>query len=80
MTDRDALLEDEERRIQRLRRAVDTAHWALREANITHAEAIEIAQVTREVALQLFPDGGELYDRLCAPRLRRAIEERFGRS
>lgn len=76
-SERDDLLRDEERRIRRLRRAVDLALAALRTASISRAEAEEIAAHTRQVALRLFPDKAEVFDLVIAPRLERAIDERF---
>jgi hypothetical protein len=68
----------ENRKVRLLRRAVDTAHAILLQADITVDEALDIVNATKRRALALFPDKEETYDLIYARRLFRAIEERFG--
>jgi len=77
VSDLDRLLADEERLIRALRRVMDIGVFALRWAPLTRDEAEDVAAHVRTVALGLFPDKGEVFDLVCAPRLRRAIDERF---
>jgi len=70
----------ENRKVRLLRRSVDTAHAIILQADITVDEALDIVNATKRRALALFPDKEETYDLIYAPRLFRAIEERFGRT
>ncbi len=70
----------ENRKVRLLRRAVDTAYAIILQADITVDEALDIVNATKRRALALFPDKEETYDLIYAPRLFRAIEERFGQT
>jgi hypothetical protein len=71
------LIRDEEKRIRRLRFLVNLAQGVLMQADMTLAEAFEILRNTREAALSLFPDKGDVYDLIYRPRLMRIVRERF---
>ena len=77
VADLDKHLEEEEQRIRALRRTLDMALALVRQVVATREQAEELAGNVRTVAVQLFPDKGGVFDLVCAPRLRRAIEERF---
>jgi hypothetical protein len=66
---------DEQRRADRLRRAVDVACALLRQGRLTHAEAEGIVAATREQALSLFPGKSDVFDLVLAPRFARILDE-----
>ena len=78
--DEQQALDAENRKVRLLRRAVDTAHALILQADITIDEALDIVNATKRRALSLFPDKEQTYDLIYAPRLFRAMAERFGRS
>jgi hypothetical protein len=71
------LLQDEEKRLRRLRFIVNLAQGVLMQADLTLREAFTIMEDTKKAALALFPDKGDVYDLVYAPRLRRIVRERF---
>ena len=79
-TDDQLALAAENRNVRLLKRAVDTAYALILQADITIDEALDIANATKRRALALFPDKEQTYDLIYAPRLFRAMAERFGRS
>lgn len=70
-------LADEEKRMRRLRLLVDLNQAVLMQANLTLREAFEIMHSTKNAALALFPDKGDVFDLIYAPRFKRIIRERF---
>jgi hypothetical protein len=68
---------EEEKRLRRLRLLVDLNQAVLMQANLTLREAFEIMWSTKDAALALFPDKGDVFDLIYAPRLKRIIRERF---
>lgn len=78
VADREALAV-ENRKVRMLKHSVDAAYALILQADITVDEALDIANATKRRALKLFPDKGETYDLIYAPRLFRAVAERFGR-
>lgn len=68
---------EEEKRLRRLRLLVDLNQAVLMQANLTLREAFEIMWSTKAAALALFPDKGDVFDLIYAPRLKRIIRERF---
>jgi len=71
-------LQDEEKRIRILRFVVDLNLAVLmQQADLTLREAFEIMKNTKQAALNLFPDKGQVYELIYAPRFRRIISERF---
>ena len=70
-------VQDEERRLRRLRLLVNLAQGVLMQADLTLREAFDILAGTRRAALALFPDKGDVYDLVYTPRLKRIIRERF---
>jgi hypothetical protein len=73
---RDDLVE-EEKRMRRLRWIVDLNQAVLMQADLTLREAFDILRGTKNAALALFPDKGDVFDLIYAPRFKRIIRERF---
>jgi len=74
--DQGSLLE-EEKRMRRLRWIVDLNQAVLMQADLTLREAFDIIKGTKQAALALFPDKGEVFDLVYATRFKRIIRERF---
>jgi hypothetical protein len=70
-------LQEEEKRLRRLRLVVDLSQAVLMQADLTLREAFDIMDNTKKAALALFPDKEGVYDLVYAPRLKRIITERF---
>ncbi len=70
-------IREEEKRLRRLRIAVDLTQAVLMQADLTLREAFDIMADARKAALALFPDKGDVYDLIYAPRLKRIVRERF---
>ena len=70
-------LVEEEKRMRRLRWIVDLNQAVLMQADLTLREAFDIIQDTKRAALALFPDKGDVFDLVYAPRFKRIIRERF---
>jgi hypothetical protein len=74
--DKEALIA-EERKIQRLGRAMDLAVVLLWQVDLTLAEAQEVVQHAKQTALQLFPDKEETFDLIYGSRFRRVLVEKY---
>ena len=74
--DQEALVEAE-KQMRRLKWIVDLNQAVLMQADLTLREAFDIIKGTKQAALALFPDKGEVFDLIYAPRLKRIIRERF---
>ena len=59
---------EEQRRADRLRRAVDVACAVLRQGRLTRAEGEAVVALAREQVLALFPGKGDVFDLVLAPR------------
>jgi hypothetical protein len=70
-------LQDEERRMRRLRFIIDLTTAVLMQADLTLREAFGAVEDARRVALALFPGSGDVFDLLYRPRFMRIIRERF---
>jgi len=70
-------IREEEKRLRRLRLVVDLAQAVLMQTDLTLREAFDIMADTKKAALALFPDKGDVYDLIYAPRLKRIVRERF---
>ena len=66
---------EEQRRADRLRRAVDVASAVLRQGRLTRAEGEAVVALTREQVLGLFPGKGDVFDLVLAPRFARILDE-----
>lgn len=74
----DERLRDEEKRLRRLRLVIDLSLAVLmQQADLTLREAFNVVENAKRAALALFPDKGEVFDLIYAPRLKRVIRERF---
>jgi hypothetical protein len=74
--DKQALLE-EERRLRRLRRAMDVAAVLLRQVDLTLDEAQDVVEHAKQTALTLFPDKEETFDLIYGSRFRRILVEKY---
>ncbi len=72
-----AAIAEEQRRLDKLRRTVDVTCAVLRQAVLTRKEAEHLVAAARHDALELFPDKGEVFDLVIAPRFERTLAERW---
>jgi hypothetical protein len=75
-TNKQALLV-EERKLRRLRRAMDLAAVLLWQVDLTLEEAQEVVKHAKHTALQLFPDKEETFDLIYGSRFRRILVEKY---
>ena len=74
----DERLREEEKRLRRLRLVIDLSLAVLmQQADLTLRDAFNIVENAKKAALALFPDKGDVFDLIYAPRLKRVIRERF---
>jgi hypothetical protein len=66
---------EEQRRADRLRRAVDVACALLRQGRLTRVEGEVVVALAREQVLGLFPGKGDVFDLVLAPRFARILDE-----
>jgi hypothetical protein len=74
--DKEALLA-EERKLRRLRRAMDVAAALLWQVDLTLEEAQDVVSHAKRTALQLFPDKEETFDLIYGSRFRRILVEKY---
>jgi len=74
--DKEALLA-EERKLRRLRRAMDVAATLLRQVDLSLEEAQDVVSHAKQTALQLFPDKEETFDLIYGPRFRRILVDKY---
>lgn len=72
-----AELDEESRRARRLRIVVDLTLNVISQGQLPYAEASDLVAATRRVALQLFPEKGETYDLIYAPKFERLMRELY---
>lgn len=77
--EKNGLLEDENRKIRRLKMMVNLGLSLLRQERLSRREAEQIVESIRRSALRMFPGKETTWEIVYAPRFRRAIEERWGR-
>jgi hypothetical protein len=70
-----AEIDEESRRVRRLRIVVNLSLSIIAQGNLPYEEAQEIAAAARRLAEALFPGKGEVYDLLYRPQFRRLINE-----
>ena len=68
-------IDEESRRVRRLRIVVHLALNIIAQGEIPIEEAHELVAATRSVALQLFPGKGDVYDLIYRPKFQRLINE-----
>jgi len=76
----DDSLQEEEKKLRRLRFIVDFALEYLRSQQLNHDEAIRVVEGVRKHALKLFPGKEDAFDIIYAPRFKRVLNEKFQRS
>jgi hypothetical protein len=74
---KETMLEEEEKKMRRLRFVVDLSQAILMQADLTLREAFEIMRDTKKAAVALFPGKEQVFDLVYAPRFKRIISERF---
>ena len=74
--DKEALLA-EERKLRRLRRAMDLTAALLWRVNLSLEEAQDVVNHAKQTALQLFPDKEETFDLIYGSRFRRILAEKY---
>ncbi len=67
----------EERKVRRLRRAMDVAAALLRQVDLTLEEAQDVVGHAKLTALQLFPDKEETFELIYGSRFRRILTEKY---
>ncbi len=70
-----AEIDEESRRVRRLRIVVNLSLSIIAQGDLTYEEAQEIAASARKLAEELFPGKGEVYDLLYRPKFRQLINE-----
>ncbi|MEW6349302.1 MAG: hypothetical protein AB1646_09580 [Thermodesulfobacteriota bacterium] len=78
MSDLQEALEDENKRIRRLRLCIDFAQQCLMTQPMSLIEAEALIAGVRSVALTLFPGKEAVFDLIYLPRLQRALRESRG--
>ncbi|HVO91724.1 MAG TPA: hypothetical protein VMT22_02735 [Terriglobales bacterium] len=76
IVDKDALLA-EERKLRRLRRAMDLTATLLWRIELTLDEARDVVAHAKKTALKLFPDKEETFDLIYGARFRRILSEKY---
>jgi hypothetical protein len=71
-------LEEEDRRVRRVRLLVDLTAAVIRSRPLCRAEAEQAVEQLRNRVLEIFPDKGAVFDLVYRGRFRRLIESRFG--
>ena len=73
-------VQEEEKKLRRLRFIVDFAIEYLKSQQLNHDEAIRVVEGVRKHALKLFPGKEDAFDIIYAPRFKRVLDEKFQRS
>ncbi len=68
-------IEEESRRVRRLRIVVQLALDVISQGGLSAEEAAELVMATRRVALQLFPGKEETFDLIYRPKFQRLMQE-----
>ncbi len=70
-------IEEESRRVRRLRIVVQLALDILSQGNLSVEEAAGLVMATRRIALQLFPGKEEAFDLIYRPKFQRLMQELY---
>jgi hypothetical protein len=70
-----AEIDDESRKVRRLRIVVNLSLSLIAQGDLPYAEALELAAGARRLAENLFPGKGDVYDLLYGPKFRRLMNE-----
>ena len=76
--EREAAVVAENRKIRRLRFLVDFTMSLIAQSEISLDEAQLLAAGVKKQALKMFPEKGDTYDLIYAPRFRRLLTEKYG--
>ncbi|MBI3669861.1 MAG: hypothetical protein HY237_08810 [Acidobacteria bacterium] len=68
-------IDEESRRVRRLRIVVGLALQVIAQGGMPIEEAHDLAAATRRMALQLFPGKEDVYDLIYRPKFQRLINE-----
>jgi hypothetical protein len=72
-----AEIDEESRRTRRLRIVINLTLDVISQGHLPYDEAIELVAAARRVALQLFPEKGDTYDLIYAPKFARLTREMY---
>lgn len=70
-----AQIDEESRRIRRLRIVVNLSLSLIAQGDIPYSEAQQLVTAARQLAENLFPGKGDVFDLLYRPKFRRLINE-----
>ncbi|HEY3275166.1 MAG TPA: hypothetical protein VGJ94_00980 [Syntrophorhabdaceae bacterium] len=73
-------IEEEEKKLRRLRFIVDFALQYIRSQEISHDEAISVVEGVRRHAIKLFPGKEETFDLIYLSRFKRLLNDKFKRA
>ncbi len=73
-------LQEENRRIRRLRFMIDFSMEYIRTQGLSHDQAIVVVEGVRRFVLELFPEKQQAFEMIYAPRFRRLLNNKFRRS
>ena len=68
-------IEDERRRVRRVRRIVDFTCAMIAQGRLPRHDAEALVNAARARILELFPGREQTYEIVCAPRFRRMLDE-----
>ena len=74
---RDEKIKEEDRKIRCLRRMVDFTLALIMQTDMTLEEAARHAAAVRELAANLFPGKGDVFDLVYAYRFRRVLTDKY---
>ncbi len=78
--DREHLIQEEKKRIRRLRvLVVLTTNVLYQDAALTLEEALQLVEGAERAILKMFPDKQQTFDIVLRPRFERILRERWGR-
>ncbi|RJP17068.1 MAG: hypothetical protein C4520_17860 [Candidatus Abyssobacteria bacterium SURF_5] len=70
-------LEEEERKLRRLRFIVDFSAQVLAQEKMTIDQALDLINATKQAAVRLFPGSEQTFDMIYGRRFQRILRERF---
>jgi len=73
-------IEEENKKVRRLRFIVDFSLQFIRTQQISHDDAMAVVEGVKKHALKLFPDKEDAFDLIYAPRFKRLLNEKYRRS
>ena len=77
--DREHLIQEEKKKIRRLRFLVDlTTSVLYQDTKLTLNEARQLVRNTEKAILKMFPDKQQTFDLVLLPRFERILRERWG--